>query len=163
MKHAARENLKEYAVWDRTTRWFHWINFAVVSGLAGIGTVLLYANALGIGDNGKFALKAVHVLTGYVFCLNLLWRIVWGFIGNRYARWAAVLPFGKGYLREAREYLAGFSRGDAPGWLGHNFFGKADGGRPSRCPAGNGRDRAHPRRDRHLLSAARRHDEGLGR
>ena len=71
MKHAARENLKEYAVWDRTTRWFHWINFAAVSGLAGIGTVILYANALGIGDNGKVALKAVHVLTGYVFCLNL--------------------------------------------------------------------------------------------
>src|SRR3990170_3736264 len=124
MKHAARENLKEYAVWDRTTRWFHWINFAAVSGLAGIGTVILYANALGIGDNGKVALKAVHVLTGYVFCLNLLWRIVWGFIGNRYARWAAVLPFGKGYLREAREYLAGFSRGDAPGWLGHNPLGR---------------------------------------
>lgn len=124
MKHAAREDLKEYAVWDRTTRWFHWINFVAVLGLAAVGTVILYGNTLGIGDNGKAALKTVHVLTGYVFCLNLLWRIVWGFTGNRYARWAAVLPFGKGYIRDAVEYAAGFTRGDAPGWLGHNPLGK---------------------------------------
>lgn len=124
MKRPARENLKEYAVWDRTTRWFHWINFVAVAGLAGIGTVILYAKALGIGDGGMAALKTVHVLIGYVFGLNLLWRVVWGFIGNRYARWKAVLPFGKGFLREVREYAAGFSRGHSPGWLGHNPLGR---------------------------------------
>lgn len=124
MKRAGRADLKEYAVWDRTTRWFHWINFVAVLGLASIGTVILYAGALGVGDAGKTALKTAHVLTGYVFALNLLWRIVWGFIGNRYARWKAVLPFGRGYVREASEYLSGFLGGDAPGWLGHNPLGR---------------------------------------
>lgn len=124
MRHIGRENMKEYAVWDRTTRWFHWINFVAVLGLVGIGTVILYGKTLGIGDDGKVALKTAHVLTGYVFCLNLLWRIVWGFIGNRYVRWTAVLPLGKGYLRDASEYAAGFMKGDAPGWLGHNPLGR---------------------------------------
>jgi cytochrome b len=124
MERAGRENMKEYAVWDRTTRWFHWINFVAVLGLASIGTVIINGNTLGIGDNGKETLKTVHVLIGYVFCLNLLWRIAWGFLGNRYARWAAVLPFGKGYLRDVREYTAGFVQGEAPGWLGHNPLGK---------------------------------------
>lgn len=124
MKRVARAGLAEYKVWDRTTRWFHWINFTAVLGLASIGTVILCANALGIGDSGKLALKTAHVLTGYVFGMNLLWRIIWGFIGNRYARWGAVLPFGKGFVRHAREYLSGFMGGEAPGWLGHNPLGR---------------------------------------
>jgi len=124
MKQAVRDNLLEYAVWDRVTRWFHWINFSCVLGLAGAGTVILFAGSLGVNNDGKIALKTIHVLIGYVFCLNLLWRIIWGFIGNRYARWKAVLPFGKGYMREAREYAAGFMAGGARGWLGHNPLGK---------------------------------------
>jgi len=124
MKRAQRTGLAEYKVWDRTTRWFHWINFTAVLSLASIGTVILYANALGIGDGGKLALKTAHVLAGYVFGVNLLWRVIWGFAGNRYARWAAVLPFGKGFFRQAREYLSGFLGGEAPGWLGHNPLGR---------------------------------------
>ncbi|MCC6502538.1 MAG: cytochrome b/b6 domain-containing protein [Deltaproteobacteria bacterium] len=124
MKHVVRERLLEYAVWDRVTRWFHWINFCAVLSLAAIGTVILFAGSLGVTDSGKVALKTVHVLVGYVFGLNLLWRVIWGFTGNRYARWKAILPFGKGYVREAREYTAGFMAGSAPGWLGHNPLGK---------------------------------------
>lgn len=124
MGHIAKADLKEYRVWDRTTRWFHWINFISVLGLAGVGTVILFANALGIGNGGKEILKTVHVLIGYVFFVNLAWRVVWGFIGSRYARWNAVLPFGRGYMGELREYSAGFKRGDAPGWMGHNPIGK---------------------------------------
>lgn len=124
MGRTARADLKEYAVWDRTTRWFHWINFVAVLGLASIGTVILYAGPLGVGDGGKTALKTAHVLTGYVFLVNLLWRIIWGFAGNRYARWKAVLPFGRGFIRETREYISGFMGGNAPGWLGHNPLGR---------------------------------------
>jgi len=120
-----RERLREYPVWDRTTRWFHWINFCAVLTLASIGTVILLAGSLGITNDGKIALKTAHVLAGYVFGLNLLWRIVWGFTGNRYARWKAVLPFfGKGFTKQAREYASGFLSGAAPAWLGHNPLGR---------------------------------------
>lgn len=124
MKHAVRQDLKEYAVWDLSTRWFHWINFASVLGLAAVGTVILFAGDLGVSNDGKVALKTLHALIGYVFVLNLLWRVIWGFTGNRYARWKAILPFGKGYMRQAREYSSGFMGGCAPGWLGHNPLGK---------------------------------------
>lgn len=118
------ENLKEYRVWDRTTRWFHWINALSVLGLLAVGTVILYGKTLGVNTEGKILLKTIHVLIGYIFTANLAWRLVWGFMGNRYARFKAILPGGKGYLNDLANYTKGFLRGDAPGWLGHNPLGK---------------------------------------
>ena len=117
-------DLKEYKVWDKTTRWFHWINVLSVLGLIGVGTVVLYNKKLGISVDGKILLKTIHVYLGYVFCLNLVWRLVWGFIGGPYARWKAILPGGRGYIAALSEYTRGFIRGDAPGYLGHNPLGK---------------------------------------
>ncbi len=118
------ENLKEYKVWDRTTRWFHWINALSVLALIGVGTVILYGKTLGVGTEGKILLKTIHVLIGYVFTANLAWRLVWGFVGNRYARFKAILPGGKGHLSDLANYMKGFFSGDAPGWLGHNPLGR---------------------------------------
>ena len=78
--------LKAYDVWDRPTRWFHWINVLAVLGLIGLGLVLLNGKALGISKDGAFLLKKAHVWVGYVFVINLLIRLVWGFFGNRYTR-----------------------------------------------------------------------------
>lgn len=112
--------LSRVPVWDRTTRWFHWLNVLCVLGLAGIGIVILNASALGVSDEGKIDLKTVHAWVGYVFALNLLWRIVWGFIGGRYARWRSVLPFGKGYAAALKAYTAGWRDDDPPRYRGHN-------------------------------------------
>ncbi len=117
-------NLREYPVWDRTTRWFHWINFLSVLGLAGIGTVILFSKDLGISTDGKVLLKTIHVLVGYVFALNLFWRLVWAFIGGRYARWKTIIPWGSGFFRDAAEYARGFMKGEAPPYLGHNPLGR---------------------------------------
>ena len=118
------ENLKEYRVWDRTTRWFHWINAISVFALIVVGTVILKSKALGIGTEGKILLKTIHVQIGYLFTINLAWRLLWGFMGNRYARFKAILPGGKGYMSDLSSYTKGFIKGDAPGWLGHNPLGR---------------------------------------
>jgi len=60
------------------------------------------------------------VLIGYVFALNLLWRIVWGFIGNRYARWRSLIP-GKSALSS---YAASVRSGEHQQFIGHNPLGK---------------------------------------
>ena len=120
----SREKMSEYKVWDRTTRWFHWINFLSVLGLIGVGTVILYNKKLGLSTDGKVLLKTIHVYIGYLFCINLLWRFVWGFIGNRYARWRTLLPGGKGYFQAIVRYTKGFISGKAPGYAGHNPLGK---------------------------------------
>ncbi len=118
------ETLKVYSVWDRTTRWFHWINVMCVVGLMAVGVAILNSKALGVSGDGKVLLKTVHVYIGYVFSLNFLWRIVWGFAGNKYARWRGILPIGKGYWCSVVTYTAGFKSGNAPMYVGHNPLGK---------------------------------------
>lgn len=113
-------SLQSYAVWDRPTRWFHWINFVCVVALIALGTAILYGKELGVTDDGKLLLKTVHVLVGYVFALNLGWRIVWAFFGNRHARWSGMLPFLRGYGTSLGTYLRGLARGDERPYLGHN-------------------------------------------
>lgn len=112
--------LSEYRVWDRTTRIFHWVNVITVTCLIGIGIVILNAKTLGVSDEGKLALKSLHVYVGYVFCINLLWRFIWGFSGNRFARWRAILPVGKGYWRSLGSYITGILSGHPIHYLGHN-------------------------------------------
>jgi cytochrome b len=118
------EKLKYYSVWDRTTRLFHWLNVICIIGIASVGVVILNAKVLGVTDDGKFLLKTVHVYIGYVFLLNLGWRILWGFIGNKYARWKSVLPVGRGYWHSVREYIGGVKAGEPPQYLGHNPVAK---------------------------------------
>jgi Ni/Fe-hydrogenase 1 B-type cytochrome subunit len=116
--------LKSYAVWDAGTRWFHWINALCVIGLAAVGFVILNAGDLGVTNDGKVSLKTIHVWIGYVFALNLLWRLVWGFFGNDYARWRSVLPGGKGYFRAVRSYASAFVAATPQQYLGHNPLGR---------------------------------------
>jgi len=118
-------SLQAYRVWDLPTRWFHWINFICVLCLAAIGTALLWDNELGVTDGGKLLLKTTHVWFGYVFALNLAWRIVWAFIGNRYARWSAIVPFQPGYTAALKTYLRELFGGDARPYLGHNPAARA--------------------------------------
>lgn len=116
--------LKAYPVWDAGTRWFHWVNALCVIGLLGVGTTILYANSIDASDAGKVNLKTLHTYIGYVFALNLLWRFVWAFLGNRYARWRAILPGGKGYLHALRSYITAFLSGPPENYLGHNPVGR---------------------------------------
>jgi cytochrome b len=113
-----------YRAWDRTTRWFHWINFLCVIGLAVLGLAILNEKSFGVSPDGKILLKTLHVYVGYVFAANLGWRFVWAFIGGERARWRAMLPFKAGYISSLREYIRGASTGNPPGYLGHNPVGR---------------------------------------
>jgi Ni/Fe-hydrogenase 1 B-type cytochrome subunit len=116
--------LKIYRAWDLPTRIFHWINFCAVIGLIFFGMLMLFKAELGITSvEAKISLKTVHVIIGYVFVLNLAFRILWGFIGNRYARWRAILP-GQGFIQSLRDYRASISAGKAQPFIGHNPLGR---------------------------------------
>lgn len=114
------KNLQSYPVWDRTTRLFHWINALTVLSLIAVGLVILNGKLLGISAEGKILLKTLHVWLGYVFVLNLAWRFIWAFIGNRYARWAAILPLGRGYFASIGEYLRAMRSPQPIVYAGHN-------------------------------------------
>jgi cytochrome b len=84
------------------------------------GVAILSDDALGLSAAGKVWLKSVHVSFGYVMAVNLLWRFVWAFFGNRYARWRAILPGGAGFIGAMRAYVASFLSGEPQQYVGHN-------------------------------------------
>jgi cytochrome b len=113
-----------YRVWDSDVRWFHWINVVSVLALLGTGLVIYNGKTLGITADAKVLMKELHVWAGYLFALNLAWRIVQGFRGSHFARWRAMLPFGSGYLSELRAYLGSQRSGEPRHYLGHNPLGR---------------------------------------
>ncbi|GAV19713.1 Ni/Fe-hydrogenase 1 B-type cytochrome subunit [Mariprofundus micogutta] len=116
--------LKQYRVWDAPTRIFHWVNFTTVILLIFMGLMMLFKKDMGITSlEAKITLKTIHVLIGYVFVINLAIRLVWGFIGNRFARWSNIVP-GKGYGATLSSYHASLKSGEPQQFLGHNPLGR---------------------------------------
>jgi cytochrome b len=124
MHHTNDTPRQAHKVWDRTTRIFHWLNVICVLLLIIIGVMILNANTLGVSPEGKVTLKILHAYAGYVFTLNLLWRLIWGFVGGKYSRWRSILPGGKGYVKQTTAYASGFRKGEAPAYKGHNPLGR---------------------------------------
>lgn len=117
-------HLRIYSVWDVSVRWFHWINVICVLGLVAVGVAILNDGALGVSNDGKVLLKTVHVWIGYVFTLNLCWRLVWAFVGGAHSRWHELLPVGRGYPAALRKHVAALRAGEHPQYLGHNPLGR---------------------------------------
>ena len=115
-----KNDLITYKAWDLSTRIFHWLNAICVVGLMAVGTVILNYKLLGVNTDGKVLLKTVHVYIGYVFVINLAWRLIWGFIGGKFSRWKMILPLGKDYFSSLREYISAAKSGNPPAYLGHN-------------------------------------------
>lgn len=115
-----KESLVSYRVWDRSVRVFHWINVLCVIGLMGVGLMILYSKNFGVSADGKILLKTIHAYIGYVFVLNLIWRLIWAFFGSKYSRWKAILPVGKGYKSSLKTYVKGMKNKNPPAYAGHN-------------------------------------------
>ncbi len=116
--------IKSYKAWDASVRWFHWINVLCIIGLVAVGIVIMNGGSLGLSNDGKILLKTVHVLIGYVFAFNLFLRLLLAFVGNKNARWKAILPGGKGYLNEVKSYASAFKAGRPQQYIGHNPLGR---------------------------------------
>ena len=116
--------VQQYKVWDAPTRAFHWINFITIISLIFFGMIMLFKKELGItGIDAKVGLKEVHIIFGYIFLANFVWRILWGFIGNKYARWNQVLP-GNGFKDTLRSYISSVKKGEPDQYIGHNPMGR---------------------------------------
>jgi len=107
-------------VWSRNIRLFHWINVIAITLLICIGLVILNGKLFGVSTDGKVLLKTIHVIVGYVFATNLLFRVTLGFVGKAHERWSKVLPFTKGFGQE----LAEFKQHKKAAYKGHNPAGK---------------------------------------
>lgn len=92
-------------VWDAPVRVFHWL------------LVLCFAGAWLTAESERWRL--VHVTLGYTMAGLVAFRIAWGFLGTRHARFAA---FVRG-PRAAARYLLSILHGDAERHAGHNPAG----------------------------------------
>lgn len=57
------------------------------------------------------------------FAFNLLWRLIWGVIGSKYALWKNIFP-GKGFIQLLKNYKSSMNNGQAQSFLGHNPLGR---------------------------------------
>ncbi len=99
-------DVRRMLVWDLPTRAFHWL-------LAG-GFVAAAAIAFLADDEG--ALFPYHALIGLTLALLVVFRVVWGLLGTRYARFGS-FAFGVGSVLA---YLRGVLLGGGPRFVGHN-------------------------------------------
>ena len=92
-------------VWDIPTRFFHWL------------LALSFAGAFVTAESERY--RDVHVMLGYMVLGLVAFRLIWGFIGTRYARfWSfaygprSVLTYVKSLLTRSPQH-----------YLGHNPAG----------------------------------------
>ena len=98
--------MKRILVWDLPTRLFHWL-------LAG-GFITAFVIANVADDEG--ALFPVHMLVGLTLAFIVVLRVVWGFVGTRYARFRSFLFGPKAVIG----YLRGVASGTGKRHIGHN-------------------------------------------
>lgn len=92
-------------VWDPFIRIFHW------------GLVVAFATAWLTAEE----LQPVHEIAGYAVAGLVAFRLIWGFVGSRYARFAQFLRGPAATLA----YLGDVVRGRERRYLGHNPAGAA--------------------------------------
>lgn len=92
-------------VWDLPTRVFHWL-------LAASFAVAWFTH-----EDSRYL--DIHVFSGYSLLALIAFRVVWGFAGNRYARFRAFAYPWSG----VRDYLLRLRQGRAPRYLSHNPAG----------------------------------------
>ncbi|MGL4473307.1 MAG: cytochrome b/b6 domain-containing protein [Shewanella sp.] len=115
--------IQEYKVWHLSVRLFHWINVLLIFTLSLLGLVMMFKAELGIeGLAAKIGLKQIHVLFGYVFVINLVVRLLAGFMLSGKNSWHALFSARKS--NEIKPYLQAIKSDSPPQYLGHNPLGR---------------------------------------
>lgn len=103
-KHKAHR-LRRVYVWERPVRIYHWLNALAITVL--IVTGFLIGDPLALQSSREAAqqftmgyIKTIHFIAAYIFFFNFLFRIYWGFAGNKYAAWKNFIPTNKKFFTE---------------------------------------------------------------
>ncbi|WP_242093652.1 Ni/Fe-hydrogenase, b-type cytochrome subunit [Aestuariivivens sediminicola] len=91
---------KRVYVWELPVRIFHWINAIAITVLAVTGFIMadppaILSNAEASDSYWFGTVRFIHFMTAYIFFFNLILRVYWSFVGNRFASWKAFFPFSK--------------------------------------------------------------------
>ena len=106
----ASRRYREVYVWQLPVRFYHWINALCIVILAGTGYLIGQPIAITIGSEASFSywfgtVRFIHFVAAFIFFFNFVFRIYWGFVGNKYARWDNFIPFKKSQWKEFVDVL----------------------------------------------------------
>ncbi len=97
-------------VWELPVRYYHWINAICITVLAGTGFVIANPPAIQSAAEASQSywfgwVRFIHFAFAYVFLINFLVRIYWGFVGNRYANWRNYIPYSRKHWKDMWEVI----------------------------------------------------------
>ncbi len=97
-------------VWEIPVRVYHWLNALCVLTLAVTGYLIGRPLAIHQAAEASYAywfgtVRFIHFAAAYVFFFNFLFRIYWGFVGNRFAHWENFIIHKRSQWREIGDVL----------------------------------------------------------
>jgi len=101
---------KRVYVWQLPVRFYHWINFLAVLVLCITGYLIGTPLAIKSSSEASFSywfgtVRFIHFVAAYIFFFNFLFRIYWGFVGNKYAEWKNFIPTTREQFKEILDVL----------------------------------------------------------
>lgn len=122
-------NLFPVYVWEAPVRIWHWVMALAMVVLAVTGYLIgSPLSSVGGEASNHFLfgyIRFVHFAAGYVFAVAFLLRVIWAFVGNRFAREIFTLPirllsprFWGELIEQVKYYL--FLRRESVPYQGHN-------------------------------------------
>ena len=103
--HSKAHLLRRVFVWELPVRYYHWINALCILVLIATGFIIGNPPAILSGKEAYAffwfgTVRFIHFLAAYIFLFNFLFRIYWGFVGNKYANWKNFIPTNRQFFRD---------------------------------------------------------------
>lgn len=97
--------LRRVFVWELPVRVYHWINALAIVALCVTGYLIGNPPGIMSQEEASFrylfgTIRYIHFISAYIFFFNMIFRIYWGFVGNKYANWRNFIPTSKKYFQE---------------------------------------------------------------
>ncbi|MEW5843447.1 MAG: Ni/Fe-hydrogenase, b-type cytochrome subunit [Bacteroidota bacterium] len=97
-------------VWQLPVRIYHWINALCVAALAVTGYLIGRPLAVQSAAEASYSywfgqIRFIHFVAAFIFFFNFLFRIYWGFVGNKFAQWRNFIIHRKSQVQEAVDVL----------------------------------------------------------
>jgi len=104
------KKLVEMYVWELPVRFYHWVNALCIVILCATGFIIANPLAIMSGNEATFAfwfgnVRFIHFIAAFVFLFNFMFRIYWGFVGNRFSSWKNFIPYRKSQWVEIFEVI----------------------------------------------------------